>query len=93
MQRYRSRWAPFAQCAAMSGLDALVGGAPAGEEVEHFEHHVVCFAAGVGERDVERIEAGVGRYQNADLGDREPILRLPATRWVAALAVFPTLTR
>jgi len=35
----------------------------------------------------------LGDTKNAGLGDREPILRLPATRWAAALAAFPTLTR
>ena len=35
----------------------------------------------------------LGDTKNADLGAREPILRLPATRWVAALTAFPTLTR
>jgi hypothetical protein len=35
----------------------------------------------------------VGDTKNAGLGDREPILRLPATRWAGALATLPTLTR
>jgi hypothetical protein len=34
----------------------------------------------------------LGDTKNANLGDHEPILRLPATRWAAALAALPTLT-
>jgi hypothetical protein len=35
----------------------------------------------------------VGDTKNAGLGDHEPILRLPATRWAAALAALSDLTR
>lgn len=35
----------------------------------------------------------VGDTKNADLGDAEPVLRLPAANWYDMVTAFPTLHR